>query len=492
MTLQFSLVIAGYPGDDINFAWELSSINTALDLGTVTSKVFVGQNPEPVYTGPPVPYTVVKNAGDSDLQHGVIVNPDPNSDNFDPGLWKFLYRLGKKTLRLEVTGTMGTAKGPYTAEADITILPEKVDQTWWQWISLPDPVQNDVRWKTNFDVGGTLTGKGHCSMTPSFVLNELDLQGNSSSSPFKFQGEDLPKGASKNYDIGSLDKNWPWTVDGIWAIIGPLREDFQYTLEFSLTDQFDNKYAAVSSLMAPVRVSVPDYKIASAVFAAHQAVAAAGSAVASIWWPPAAAVAIAQTAVAAIAWGIAKDPPSPDPQYRHEVAVVPHRLPPAFLRDGRLAGMKTILENQNLILACQVALSQIESRLLGAKLASDAEGVTIQRKSYARVVDQMVRLSNDLPQTIGLAEEAIGLIDSSQLAGTVDQWREGGVPSEVRRNLAQAGMSEPDLGHLDQSIRDPIFAANTKLGMGRAMWRSTAALKISVDGIRREMPLKLA
>jgi hypothetical protein len=82
--------------------------------------------------------------------------------------------IGEHKLQLEVT-TNGTSKGPYVASDTLTVVPEQISSSWWQW---DGDRSRDAAWKEAYALGGVCINRNNFSaMQFTIDLVEKDDSG---------------------------------------------------------------------------------------------------------------------------------------------------------------------------------------------------------------------------------------------------------------------------------------------------------------------------
>lgn len=468
------------PGQPIPISWEIWSANLTLDIGKITATIADGNNL--LYTSPsPVPYVVQGNSGDSGLQT-LILPPDKAQD---------LYKIGSKTLHLELTGT-GKDAGPYATDGDLEVIPENVNQSWWEWGGPASP--RSVGWKEGYSLAGVF----HNYSKYSQMTTNLALFDDTGANPGN-QLPVVPRGTPINVNFTpEIKQQWEWMLPFVWQIDGPTEKTFDYTVEMTLADSYGNTYQKAVSSRYRVHVKVSDEKVVLAGGALLNMVAAADLAIAALaaipWWPVVAVLTGLASLALSIAQGLglgAQDPPVPDSRFREPVQVIYPEIPPALAADSRGAALGSVLILMGRIAAADAALSQIEGRLLGARLARDPQGAQMQRASYQQVVNQMATDSDSLLGVIG-AIPVDNVISPPALANTVTTWQQQGVPSDAHQQLSQAGMSEGAIAQIDQAIRNPTVARQAATGLIPTLGLAAVALGGYVRGVQRRTPAVLA
>ena len=494
LNLNFDVGGPIHPGEPVNASWQLWSFNRALQLGQITATFFLvdKKGTELVLkTVSGIKYAVDHSSGNSGYQQ-VTIQVDPQ---LNYPLAKSLYEIGTKTIHLRLTGN-GLDPGPYEAEADLAVEPEAVDATWWQWTTFSSDHPNFAAWNKDYFLAGKLFNKSQLTMmTGTVTLHEVEF-----TDP-NHPGGDVPPSQTKDIEpdpkfpfevtFASSKKTWPWFVDNAFVITGPLKRDFRYTVRFTLDDHMGNIYGPFVSSVVSILVSVSDEKIALAVIALHEQNHAVAAGIAALFFPPAAAMAAAAQAAAFAAAFLAKDPPEANLHFRERVKIQPVTLPAAFDTDPRVSKFRPLFETTNLILATCSALSEVESRLLGARRAHDQKSIEMQESSYRAFVRQMVEDSARLPSAISNAAPET-LIDPTLLQKTLSTWRVAGIPADARSKLTNAGMPQNQLTQMDEAIRNPEIADLVAEGPTLILGRGANALGSLVQFIQQKTELTLS
>lgn len=508
LNLFFSVDSPIFPGETIKTSWHLWSYNKALGLGQLTATIFVIDDNGVEHALSPskqVEYDVKGSFGNSGVQQDTIL-----ANQLDQQLAHLLYEVGTKTIHLRLTGD-GRDSGPYEADADLDIQPEAVDANWWAWIGLFDSNQtNFVGWNRDYPahlqpngsllhaLQGQLSNNGHSKMLSTVTLFEQEQR--------SLAITDFPPPLSQDIDAGAgpsdaaatqvvtfptIKQTWQWLQDGTWIITGPLKNDFKYWVQFTLNDHLGNIYGPYRSSEINVQVSVSDEKIVEGVLALHEQNHAFADTIVSFFpfcqWA-AGGAAIAQ-ALALTAAKLAKDPPEANLRFREQVKVELVTLPAGFEATPALSTFRPLFDTTNRILATCEALSEVESRLLGARLARDQDAVRMQESSYRAFVDQMAADAAALPSEMPDMET---LIDPAAFQRTLADWREAGIPADAQSKLRDAGVPEDLLLQMDKAIRIPAIADLLAEGPTLILGRVANSLGNLVQSIQHKTELTLS
>jgi hypothetical protein len=400
VNVAFSVQSPILPGQPISASWEIWTFNTGLDITTVSASIYLLEGPQKLklIDDDSAPFVVdgSHHSGSSGPQTAIINSADPllaaNKD-----LLNKVYKIGSKTLLLEIV-TNGHDKALYTAPDDLVVVPESVDQSWWEWTSPETGGTFNTGWKKPYSVAGRFTNRSaFAGMQGSALLWELDAIENTQHSVGNAQpivaGQGLvPPNGPLPIGFSEITQQWKWLIPAVWAEANPIFRDFNlfddikgtikgfyYTARFSLVDEFENHYSEVSSGIMAVIVEVSQAKRVLAAAAIGNV--ALGLAFIYIW--PFASGAFS----AATAFGAgALDPPEPNYRYREIVNVSPASVQDLGEESLVAATFREFLALQSEMVALHDALTETQSRLLGAQNVHDAQGITRQRRVYKELV----------------------------------------------------------------------------------------------------------
>lgn len=442
------------PGEPIPFSFWFWTWNNGLDLGTGWSmKIYYAERRRGAETviyqtpsgseGSFLPYRFKWPAGQLHPAYDIETRYDviDIGDTFPPGtnLADSLYQFGTHELRIEFI-TNGSDAGPFTEASALDVVPESNIGSWWHWDPNNPPGAN---WKESYALSGTVqNGSSYVGMDFTLELIEIDEANNET--PTATNEQSLFAAASASLTFPPIKQEWPWLVQGIWtpetAEIGKL---FEYVVSVSAVDKYGNAYSAARSSDQDVEINVSDKKLGLA-FNAFQAQASAIglaiAAAATFLIPPLAAALGAAAAAAGIAaqilGGLALDPPTPNKRYLRPVRIKRVR---GF--DSKYAGEPTAPIGEFFTLvanggACLVALSETQSRMLGAHRDQSEEGVTVQSASLRKILGEMLVISSTLTAVSDAAAEAVRLHVARQLRSTLC----GNIKPAVRRRIARVSV----------------------------------------------------
>ena len=250
------------PGQEPSFFWTV--YNSCSDLGLVSAKVSF--NGHVVYTSQAI-------AVGPHSSGGLAQQSISKSDVLNNGIEKSFWQIGRHILTLEIIVT-GSSVAPAPVTADMEVIPETVDASWWVWSVTSTGVSGSAtspfveRWRRSYTVSGTLTNRTNLSIiTPTIVnFNEhpstsIDSANDVSVPITSFLQPLDPSFTDRVLLISSpILKNWQWFDQTSFAFTGPSFTDFLYTLVFTMVDEFGNEYAGIASLPATVRVEVSSVK----------------------------------------------------------------------------------------------------------------------------------------------------------------------------------------------------------------------------------------
>lgn len=446
-----------YPGQAILTSWRLR--NDCSDVGNVVARILLKDTGDLLYDSGasqgPIPAPPLGEAGED----VVFLRPPAGS-----AVAAALYRVGNKTLRLEVTGS-GRNPGPYVAEAPLVISPEIVDPTWWNWgLTTSNPA-----WKDYYQVGGTLTNltRGGSQLDVlSADFSELDAAavptGNAFAAP-------VPAGllaamARADFAWQGLIQVWPWLDEGTHEIIAPTTKTFLYRAELRLADEYGNGYVMRSqhSLVS----AVTDRKLLWATLALalllifFGLVAAAIGALAIPVIGPAIAIGLAVLAAAAyfaslVALAIALDPPPPDFGYEIDEFSIP-----ALPGEPLPAEYQPLTSLTGILQRLTAGLQSIEisrRKLMGARIDNHENGIRLQSRRYQESLRLLREANLHLPAAAIEVQSLFGsrlpAFDAAAVQRDLEELRSNGMPASFREVLQEGGISNADLDRMENAVK---------------------------------------
>jgi hypothetical protein len=448
---SLSIDAAVVPGQPIPISLSFFSENSSLDFGTGCriaifldqDKIFQMPNDETFL--PYTPSSLWK--VDIGTIQALIDPPPPYSP-----LGENLYAFGQHTLRLEIT-TNGRDRGPYTDNEILTVVPESVSQSWWQWQG--DLLQG-VAWKASYTLAGTCVNKSQfVRMQFTVELDETDGNGNTKS--YGDFSVEVEKQQSSPLTFPPITQAWPWLIQGLWAPEDQTGKEFFYTANITLQDSYGNQYPPVNSSTLEVVVNVSDTKLgeAQAAFSSNASAIALGIASAFFWWlAPAAAAA---TIAAAVLGEEALDPPEPSPYYLEQVEPVPFVWSEELSKSDKLIEFRAYFDVLGELLGDLIALGEIEARLLGAQASRSKQGIELQVVSYRQIVQQMEGKARTLAE---LAESAMQSTElrqefSSQEIKAFIARNKPASSVQITRHLEKVGFDQTTLETVKEVIASP-------------------------------------
>ena len=388
------------------------------------------------------------------------------------------YRIGEtRVLTLRVNGP-ATDTGMWSeARLSVEIVGENIDDSWWEW----RPLRLSVRWKQDsYTISITIhNGSQWSSLSGTLVLGQL-IDQNIPYSDVSSQMVSVPRSSRVTTTFPAFTQAWPWFDRALLLPFGALSKLFRYSLNYTLSDEYGNPYRG-SSYPSPVRstsavlVEVSSAKIIelSAAFTAqlvaiYMAVMA-GLLIAGVITASGAgvvaALAAAFAATAQLLAMAALDPPEPDSRFLESVDLVVRMMPKALAETSQLKNVVIALQLTNRILGGIDALSQIEGRLIGARLAKSDEGIRLQTDSYLKIVSQMnddtTKLLN--VKAIAVAEiQAESIVNFESIEKYLMSWQMKGTDPKLRKHLIDLGLGEDQLVQIEEAVQEPNVAKDTR------------------------------
>jgi hypothetical protein len=356
-----------------------------------------------------------------------------------------LYQIGSHELRMEIL-TNGSDAGPFSAFGTVEVVPEGNIGSWWRW----DPnTTNGASWKDDYQLSGSISnGSFYVGMDLSLELLETDNENNERS--IATISQELASSGTATLTFPPINHDWPWLVQGIWTPeTAEIGKPFEYAVNVSGSDKYGNTYSASKSSSHSVEVNVSDKKLGLAFNAFNAQASAIGltiAAAATFLIPPLAAALAAAAAAAGIAaailGGLALDPPKPNKRYLRAV-----RIPRVPSFDSRFskepaAAIGHFFWEVSHAGACLMALSETQSRILGARRDGSQKGLALQKEGLKKLLTEMMALTASLTTAGAAATEAYKNHYASQLrsaltgaAGPALRRHVGKLP--VRRSLKE-------------------------------------------------------
>jgi hypothetical protein len=464
--VRFSVDSAVVPGQPVPITWEVvPGMGSGLVAGTRVDAT-VSLNGNDLWKKIHVPV--------STPQHDEIV---PAND-FDATL---LYKISTKTLRLEISGPPRAA-GPWTANANLVVIPERIDQSWWQWDNPQNPIVTD--WKKSYPMNGRLLDRSlFGQMDTAYVQLTEDSNARGS-----FTAGRMNPGTQIPIAFPSITQDWQWIITGVWAVTGPLVKEFHYVVEFSFVDHYGNGYPVVQSTPVTVSVGVALGKRmagATAMAAAADAVywaAAAGAALAgfitAFGAPALFAVAAGWYAAATTAGKVAQDPPEPDPRYREPVKLQSPRHLQVLDSNAQLKPIGAVISAVEQVFTASLALSEIEGRWMGARDAGDRKAMGLQAASYETVRAGLLKTVARVNRLAGEADRVLSnetVVSGPTLHKFLTQLQENGLPNQLRELATEADVSWESVVGLETAVRDLRLTGCARLLEGFGLQRRIVA-----------------
>jgi hypothetical protein len=199
----------------------------------------------------------------------------------------------------------------------------------------------------------------------------------------------------------------------------------------------------------------------------------------------------------------ANDPPFPDFDYRAALPIV--IPPPPKALDGLpadLAPLRSLVEVLNRVAVALAVLRRTESKLVGAQIDNNAEGLRVQAEAYRQAGRLLRMAAAEFP---GTAVEAISALrarkalpSAEAIREAVAAWRRDGLPNSVRDLWAKIGLPEDALAALEAIILSPVGPAeiptvevalqNVSDALGRVVRSVEAEASIAPTDFQRDAP----
>jgi len=443
------------------------SIGTGNVVATITS-----DNNNVLYTSKPVPITknTPKTAPGIFTFSSFSAGESGIALQFNPGQQgsQGLYMIGTHTLTLKVTG----GNGPFTATAQLVVIEENINASWWNWTNPTTGAPSTVQWNTAYGIAGNFFNQSKWSvMKASCSLIETNTNNNQIATR-GVQSVTADIGPNPNpMQYNSITQNWGWVASPSGIIVAPTSKTFNYVVQMTLQDSWGNGYPPQNSNQLSITVSVPSNKITDAngcVAADATAVACAvGGAISGIFSfgigaGIGAACAAAALATAAALLASAQDPPAPDFIYNAIVKPIIPSIPASTKLPQTLAFLNLSLQG----VSTYDALSATEGKLIAARLDKNVDGINLQTSTYKTLAGQLITSTNNLSESLTAAIAEIKAAVTANPSLTVDNlratlrsWQANGIPADVEQGMVSAKLSNANMSTLQTLIQ--TMDANT-------------------------------
>lgn len=494
LVLSFSSVPAIQAGEQLPIFWELKRLTHISDSvgSSVIASLMV--NGTEIWSSSPVPVSAVSIGGDVIAEGTGLVQEtlsfDPNSQAA-----RLLYTAGMDILAFQVAGN-GPHRDPFTAQANLTVIPGSFFGVWWSW----NPIPTTPAWKSAYTLSGVFS---NVSTAPLAVLRatlvENDLTDNSTAFLQTLNLGAVSTGTNTGpVAYTPITQAWQWIDDVTFVSIGPTIKNFSYTVQLSAQDPWGNQYQATSpalGLTVPVALSkINDQTaaLAAAANAVNLTAAAAALVLAGAGDPIALAIAAGLFAAAATAYAAAqafgssaKDPPQPDPLYRQVVektaVEIPARLSGAPVLDALANLYREVLD----IAAGHEALATARGRILGASEAKDRDALDRQIVRYREITKDMQEAALRLPAAAAQAIQTArsdSSLDPSKISTLLSQWKQNGIPPAVKASWVANDLPEGVFSAIESIVsQSPVEMLSAtprqfaSIALRSANWAESAA-----------------
>jgi hypothetical protein len=399
-----------------------------------------------------------------------------------------LYEIGPKRITFKATGTQGAVCQQVALSVNAPDM-----GGWWAW-RWPEP-QRSCYWRCVYRVGGELTNLGSAAVR--IVRAAFEETGPDGATrrieDVRLATRELaPQGATTV--LCEPVQAWDWSS---WST-PPLGEDyvrrFLYDLQVELEDEFGNRSSVRSRLTEPVPVLVSPRKRnwwraeaalrGAAVILLVRATCRQSEVATDLAYRVFGAGALrGRRGIAERIHEMVVGPPNPDPEFGTRVSW-PRRLAVEEVVSGELGWEDRVLVETLLgidyLVALHEAISEVDGKWLGARMADDAEGMRNQRADQL----DLVRLAHE---EWARASYRIGDLragqpeDESDVAYRLAEWQAGGVPQAILDGWDRQGVparwledvlvagggllwtAEGVMGYVRRSLEAALFATRDLL-----------------------------
>ena len=399
-----------------------------------------------------------------------------------------LYEVGPKRLTFKASGSYGATCQQLPVEVAAPDL-----ASWWVW-RWPAPAQS-CYWRCAYRLGGELTNLGTAGVRVERAAFEERCHDGTGRwlDAVRVSSAELPPQSAATV-TSELRQEWQWTS---WSPL-PGGEDyvrrFDYELSLAVEDEFGNRYHLRSRLPQPVPVLISPRKrnwwraeaalrgagIALLVRAASAPADVAGDLAQRIFG---AGALRGRRGIADRVHDLVIGPPSPDPEFGVRVSW-PRRLAVEEVVSGELSWpdrlMVEALVTMEYLADLHEAITEVEARWLGARMADDAEAMRNQRADLLDLLrltfEEWARASYrvaDLRSAPLEGEDEVPYrLVEWQAAGVpasiLDDWEHRGIPGRWIEDVLVAGgemlwTAEGVVGYVRRALEAALFATRDLL-----------------------------
>jgi hypothetical protein len=423
------------PGEPIRVKWEYYAGAAAQPNAIVSARIeFDGHV---LYTAS-VPL-IEKTTGVQEVDV-VIANPE---------VARAFYTFGLKTLTLSIEGARSPgAKRKTHWNVLSPVLGAPFTGYWFTW---EQPAEQVAFWKEAFTVGGTFVNRMRYTTIASVHLRLFEDGPSAEDVIAAESGVEglVAPGVKVEQRFAIRAKEFHW-IDGPpnWDFL----EDkwivpYHYTVNIAMRDIYGNTYQEIPSRGPVVHVVVSDSKVRYALQAEALSSVASALAIAAALgagWVSGLAANLAYQAGRAGAKAL--DPPELDPQFKVDVKPTV----PTFPSVGHgLEPLEELLGHIAFIVSHDMALTEIEGKLLGAQAAQDAHWIRAHTEHYEQVrqeaLNRFVALESSLPAALAsLQHLRTPKQDAQQRLRLPAESRQ----QALREGLGKAGLDTATFGHV--------------------------------------------
>lgn len=428
------------PGQPLSLRWQYWSLNGATLREVVSATILPEMDSTTVYSSPAINYV---DGGISEQVDGLVPTV------------KSIYRLGHpRTLVLRVVAPNVFGSVIMTIARYAVVAEEfRKGLTWDVRGTVTETRQITFAWKEPYPIAARFTNiSSWVTLDGTATLYEAEQD----------EGPWKPIGTTPINTVGpqgmrglafpSITHDWTWLTGFVWVVSGDLSKLFFYKIECGLTDEYGNSYNLTSRIAVVVAVS--SRKIAFAITALTLNVIALVLYALS-WLITTAPGNLAKTAADGFGKA-ALDPPTPSKAFAQTVSL-PSPKPRRF-KNPQLDPLAEALSQLECFAQIDLALYEIESRVLGALDAGNKRAARAQRSAYTKAARLLVKTASKAALAIDQTVEALNdwsEIDPAAVRDQLMRWQRSGLRQGRLKRGFRLNLSAATMRRLEACVRSP-------------------------------------